>query len=82
MTRRRPPSSLVQVIAATLISGGGGVALFDAVMGHLLDEQADHIETLERALEDSHRIADRCDARLERAQEALRAAKCEAPPRG
>lgn len=69
---RRSPSKIGSVIAATLVSGGGGVALFDAVMGHLLDEQAAHIETLERALADSHRIADRCDARLERAQEALR----------
>lgn len=69
---RRPPSRIASVITATLVSGGGGVALFDAVMGHLLDEQTAHIETLERALEDSRRLADRCDARLERAQESLR----------
>ena len=72
LSRMRSPAA--QVIAATLISGGGGIALFDAVMGHLLDQQVAHIQTLERALHDSHDLADRCDARLERAREAAAAA--------
>lgn len=62
----------IHLMAATIASGGSGVALFDAVMGHLMDEQAAHVETLERALEDCHRLSDRCDARLERAQERAR----------
>lgn len=73
MTRPRR-SNLASVIAATLVSGGGGVALFDQVVGHVVEEQAAHIETLERALGDCHRVSDRCDDRLERAQERLREA--------
>jgi len=72
-TRAALCTPAAKVIAATLLSGGGGVMLFDVVMGQLLDQQTAHIETLERALADSHENADRCDARLERCQEARRA---------
>lgn len=71
MSRRISRSPAATAIAATLISGGGGVALFDAVMGEVIDQQAAHIQTLERALQDCSRVSDRCDVRLENAQDAL-----------
>lgn len=73
--RGRARGGVAGIVGATLISGGGSVALFDLVMGQLLDQQSAHIETLERALEDCHRVADRCDARLETCQERLRDAR-------
>ena len=76
MTRAKPGrSALVGVVGATLVSGGGGIALFDAVMGHVMDQQAAHIETLERALQDCARVSDRCDSRLETCQDRLRDAR-------
>lgn len=76
MTRARGSrGTLVGVVGATLVSGGGGIALFDAVMGHVMDQQAALIATLERALEDCARVSDRCDSRLETCQERLRDAR-------
>lgn len=77
-TRTRGRSGVAGIVGATLISGGGSVALFDLVMGQLLDQQAAHIATLERALTDCGRVADRCDSRLETCQERLRDARAQA----
>jgi hypothetical protein len=81
MTRAAPNrSALVGVIGATLVSGGGGIALFNEVMGHVMNQQAAHIETLERALEDCTRVSDRCDSRLMGCQERLRDARGSGAP--
>lgn len=80
MTQRRNKSGLYGIVGATILSGGGGIALFDAVMGQIADQQAAHIATLERALADCARVSDRCDSRLENCQERLRDARVGGPP--
>lgn len=72
--------NLAVLIGATVISGGGSVALFDLVMGQLVEQQAHHIETLERAAADCARVADRCDSRLLTCQERLRDARVAVAP--
>ena len=60
------------LIGAALASGGSGIALFDSVMGHLLDEQAAHVELLELELEDARRRAERCADQLDHARDLVR----------
>lgn len=79
MTRNRTRSGVAGIVGATVISGGGSVALFDLVMGQLLDQQAAHIATLERAVSDCGRVADRCDSRLEACQDRARELRARLP---
>lgn len=72
MTRTRARNGVAGIVGATVLSGGGSVMLFDLVMGQLLEQQAAHIATLERAIADCGRVADRCDSRLEACQERAR----------
>lgn len=75
MTATRARNGVAGIVGATVLSGGGSVMLFDMVMGQLLDQQAAHIQTLERALVDCARVSDRCDSRLETCQDRLRDAR-------
>lgn len=72
---RVPRFTAAQIIGAALASGGSGIALFDAVMGHLLDEQAAHVELLERELAGARKASERCDIQLDHARDLLR--ECE-----
>jgi hypothetical protein len=78
---RAGPNSLVALISAALVSGGGGVFVFDLVNGEQVAQLEAHIRTLEHAVGDAEMRFARCDSRIEACMsriDELKARECDA----